>query len=99
MDDISFRSQHGFANNLETYGLISGLWTSTFAFGAFIGPSIAGMLYDIVGFGMATVFVIVLSAVVVSTKNRNGFVRKNVINKNEINARVYDDRAKNTPDE
>lgn len=61
-------SQHGFANNLETYGLISGLWTSTFALGAFIGPSIAGILYDIVGFGAATLFVIVLSAVVVSKK-------------------------------
>lgn len=61
-----FFSQYGFSNNLETYGLISGLWTSTFALGAFIGPSIAGVLYDIVGFGAATLFVIVLSAIVVS---------------------------------
>lgn len=29
--------QHGFNDGLETYGLISGLWTSTFAFGAFLG--------------------------------------------------------------
>ncbi|VVC34299.1 Major facilitator superfamily,Major facilitator superfamily domain [Cinara cedri] len=63
-DALRTAVQHGFPNNLETYGLISGLWTSTFALGAFIGPSIAGMLYDIVGFGWATVFVIVLSAVV-----------------------------------
>lgn len=63
-DALRTAIQHGFANNLETYGLISGLWTSTFALGAFIGPSIAGILYDIVGFGAATLFVIVLSAVV-----------------------------------
>ncbi|XP_015365158.1 PREDICTED: MFS-type transporter SLC18B1-like [Diuraphis noxia] len=63
-DALRTAIQHGFANNLETYGLISGLWTSTFALGAFIGPSIAGVLYDIVGFGTATLFVIVLSAVV-----------------------------------
>lgn len=63
---ILYFSQHGFANNLETYGLISGLWTSTFALGAFIGPSIAGILYDVVGFRAATVFVVVLSAIVVS---------------------------------
>lgn len=70
-----FYSQHGFSNNLETYGLISGLWTSTFALGAFIGPSIAGVLYDIVGFGYATLFVIVLSAIVVSKIKRNTFYK------------------------
>ncbi|XP_050541622.1 MFS-type transporter SLC18B1-like [Daktulosphaira vitifoliae] len=63
-DALRTAVQHGFSNSLETYGLISGLWTSTFALGAFIGPSVAGVLYDIVGFGTATVFVIVLSAMV-----------------------------------
>ena len=28
---------HGFADNLSTYALVSGLWTATFALGAFIG--------------------------------------------------------------
>lgn len=55
---------HGFPNNLETYGLISGLWTSTFALGAFIGPSIAGVLYDSLGFRAATMFIVVLGAIV-----------------------------------
>ena len=27
----------GFPDTIDTYGLISGLWTSVFAFGAFIG--------------------------------------------------------------
>ena len=34
----------GFPDTIDTYGLISGLWTSVFALGAFIGPTIAGEL-------------------------------------------------------
>ncbi|CAH1961754.1 unnamed protein product [Acanthoscelides obtectus] len=51
---------HGFPNNLETFGMVSGLWTSTFALGAFIGPSIAGILFDAVGFRYATLFIFLL---------------------------------------
>ena len=61
------RSQ-GFSNNLETYGLISGLWTSTFALGAFIGPSLGGILYDTIGFKNATMVVVTLNAFVVSSR-------------------------------
>ncbi|XP_057364679.1 MFS-type transporter SLC18B1-like [Daphnia carinata] len=53
---------HGFPNNLSTYGLVSGLWTSTFALGAFVGPSIAGILFDHVGFRYSTLFVITTNA-------------------------------------
>ncbi|XP_039295920.1 MFS-type transporter SLC18B1-like isoform X4 [Nilaparvata lugens] len=63
-DALRCAISHGFPNNLETYGLISGLWTSTFALGAFIGPSIAGVLYDAFGFRAATLLIIVLGAVV-----------------------------------
>ena len=83
-----FYSQHGFANNLETYGLISGLWTSTFALGAFIGPSIAGVLYDIVGFGYATLFVIVLSAIVVSKIKRKTYHKHFIFYKSRSSIRV-----------
>lgn len=55
---------HGFPNNLETFGLISGLWTSTFALGAFIGPSISGILYDNIGFRNATLFICVIHLLV-----------------------------------
>ncbi|KAE8739867.1 hypothetical protein FOCC_FOCC014624 [Frankliniella occidentalis] len=55
---------HGFPNNLETYGLISGLWTSTFALGAFIGPTVGGILLDWVGFRKGSMFVVGLNAVV-----------------------------------
>ncbi|KAI4465887.1 major facilitator superfamily [Holotrichia oblita] len=50
-------SAYGFPNNLDTFGLISGLWTSTFALGAFVGPSVSGILFDSVGFRNATMFI------------------------------------------
>ena len=37
----------GFPDNLATYALISSLWTSTFALGAFVGPTAAGNLPEI----------------------------------------------------
>lgn len=43
---------------METFGLISGLWTSTFALGAFIGPSVSGILYDNIGFRNASMFIV-----------------------------------------
>ena len=49
----------GFPDNIDTHGLISGLWTSVFALGAFVGPTLAGILFDAVGFPMATSFIIV----------------------------------------
>ncbi|KAK1120385.1 hypothetical protein K0M31_012366 [Melipona bicolor] len=63
-DALRTSIQYGFSNNLETYGLISGLWTSTFALGAFIGPSVAGILLDNIGFRNATMFIVLLHMLV-----------------------------------
>ena len=49
---------NGFSNNINTCGLVSGLWSSTFAFGAFVGPSAAGILLDHFGFPWATMFIV-----------------------------------------
>lgn len=57
-DALKTSVKHGLPNNIETYGLISGLWTSTFAFGAFVGPSVSGCLFDTVGFRASTLFII-----------------------------------------
>lgn len=51
---------NGFPDNLDTYSMISGLWTSMFALGACIGPSLAGILYDNFGFAYATLLVVVM---------------------------------------
>ena len=48
----------GFPDNLDTYALISGLWTSAFALGAFIGPTFAGVLVDKFTFRDACLLVI-----------------------------------------
>ncbi|XP_042859974.1 MFS-type transporter SLC18B1-like [Penaeus japonicus] len=55
---------NGFPDDIGTYGLVAGLWTSAFALGAFVGPSVAGILFDWCGFAWATVFVVVLHLVV-----------------------------------
>jgi len=56
----------GFPDTIDTYGLVSGLWTSTFALGAFIGPTLAGILFDSVGFPWATMLVIGVHIVVIA---------------------------------
>ena len=48
----------GFSNNINTYGLVTGLWTSTFALGAFLGPSAAGILLEHFGFPWSTMFIV-----------------------------------------
>ena len=50
----------GFPQDMSTLGLVSGLWTSFFALGAFIGPTTAGILVDNFGHRNTTLFVVVL---------------------------------------
>lgn len=64
MIEYSF-SAAGYPADISTYGLMSGIWASAFAFGAFVGPSVAGFLYDIVGFQKATIFVVVINVILV----------------------------------
>jgi MFS family permease len=49
---------NGFPDTIDTYGLISGLWTSVFALGAFIGPTLAGIMFDAVGFPWAAMLIV-----------------------------------------
>jgi MFS family permease len=63
-DALKTAMKNGFSEGLETYGLVSGLWTSIFAFGAFIGPSVSGFLYDTIGFRKSVYFIIVWHAIV-----------------------------------
>lgn len=55
---------HGFPDTVDTYGLISGLWTSVFALGAFIGPTLAGILFDAVGFPWACLLIVITQLVI-----------------------------------
>ncbi|GAB6027840.1 hypothetical protein CHUAL_002066 [Chamberlinius hualienensis] len=51
--------KHGYSDDMRTYGLISALWSSAFAFGAFVGPSVGGLMLDTVGFRNGTLFIII----------------------------------------
>lgn len=63
VDSMRAAFESGFPNDIHTYGLLSGIWSSSFALGAFLGPSIAGVLYDLVGFEKGTYFEICLHLV------------------------------------
>ena len=39
-------SKEGYTDSPSTFSLVSGLWTSAFALGNFLGPSVAGVIYD-----------------------------------------------------
>lgn len=54
----------GLPDDISTYGLVSGLWTTSFALGAFVGPSIAGVLFDTVGFAWGATLVACLHLLV-----------------------------------
>uniref|UniRef100_A0A1B6CFK8 Major facilitator superfamily (MFS) profile domain-containing protein n=1 Tax=Clastoptera arizonana TaxID=38151 RepID=A0A1B6CFK8_9HEMI len=64
-DSICSSITAGFPDDITTYGILSGIWTSSFALGAFIGPSMAGILFDSFGFRKATLFVITVHALLV----------------------------------
>jgi len=49
----------GFPDTIDTYGLVSGLWTSVFAFGAFVGPTFGGVLYDAISFRWAIFLILI----------------------------------------
>lgn len=61
-----FFREAGFADDITTFGVLSGLWSSAFSLGAFVGPSVAGILYDLVGFSNGTLFVIAIHSTLVS---------------------------------
>jgi len=48
----------GFPDDISTYSLISSIWTSAFALGAFVGPTVSGALFDAVGFEWSTLFTV-----------------------------------------
>ena len=49
-------STSGFPDRIETYALISGLFTSLYSAGAFIGPSVGGAIAEHVSFRGASIF-------------------------------------------
>ncbi|CAL4156364.1 unnamed protein product, partial [Meganyctiphanes norvegica] len=57
---LNVAKDNGFPNNIETQGLVSGIFTSTFSFGFFTGSSVGGILLDNFGFRMGSLVPLVM---------------------------------------
>uniref|UniRef100_T1J6T3 Major facilitator superfamily (MFS) profile domain-containing protein n=1 Tax=Strigamia maritima TaxID=126957 RepID=T1J6T3_STRMM len=44
LDSSKEALSHGFPDNIETYGLVSGLWISGLSLGSFLGPTLSGCI-------------------------------------------------------
>ena len=53
-------------DNVETHGLVSGMWFAMLSMGVFVGASAGGYLLDEYGFQNGTYFVLGSQAVIVS---------------------------------
>ncbi|KAK3706561.1 hypothetical protein RRG08_055001 [Elysia crispata] len=51
----------GFENNLDTYGIVSGLFNSIWCLGGFVGPSLGGVLVNEIGFDKASTVIALFS--------------------------------------
>jgi MFS family permease len=59
-------SEGGFPDDISTYAIVSGVWASAFALGAFIGPSMGGVLLDYVGFRWGSMVIVAIHCFAVS---------------------------------
>ncbi|CAL4152634.1 unnamed protein product [Meganyctiphanes norvegica] len=57
---ITAAKDNGFPDNTETHGLVSGVFTSTFSLGLFVGSSAGGIALDYFGFRMGSIVPIVM---------------------------------------
>lgn len=63
---IFYYRASGMPNSIETYGVISALWTSSVALGSFIGPTMSGVLYDTYGFAKGSLSLVIIMVIMVS---------------------------------
>jgi len=57
--------EEGLSDNIVTYGLVSGLWSTAFYLGEFLGPTITGVMIDNYGFGWSSTVILSLHFLVV----------------------------------
>jgi MFS family permease len=55
--------EQGYEDNFETYGCVSGIFQSAFAFGAFLGPTLGGLSVQQLGFGWTTTFIAFINGI------------------------------------
>lgn len=47
----------GFVTSIGTHGIVAGIWTSMYACGEFVGPTLSGYLVDVVGFQLSLTYI------------------------------------------
>ena len=52
-----------YPDDINTYGIISGIWTTAFSFGSFLGPTLGGAIMSLIRVDYAYIVVLVLHAV------------------------------------
>ena len=67
--NVSAIASGRFPGNIETYALISGLFTSLYSAGAFIGPSLGGVLTQYVSFQNASLLPLTLEMSILIVSN------------------------------
>ena len=70
-------STEGFVDQIDTYALISGLFTSLYSAGAFIGPSVGGLLVQSVAFRKASMLPLSIEIIVLCLSIINYALKKN----------------------
>ncbi|CAB3371824.1 Hypothetical predicted protein [Cloeon dipterum] len=58
VDGISALIEHGYDDDLETFGLMTALFSASYSLGSFVGPFVSGLLYNSLGFRASTYFVL-----------------------------------------
>uniref|UniRef100_A0A914DU63 Major facilitator superfamily (MFS) profile domain-containing protein n=1 Tax=Acrobeloides nanus TaxID=290746 RepID=A0A914DU63_9BILA len=58
---------YGYDDSFQTYGCVSGVFQSAFAFGAFMGPTLGGACVQWIGFGWTTTFIAGINCIFILT--------------------------------
>ena len=84
-----------FPEDVTTYSLVSSLWTAAYALGSFLGTSLAGLLYDNLGWrwGCATVQCLLLVTIALSLRAASSVANKS--NYTELDGTNEEDRVEN----
>ncbi|KAI6191716.1 MFS-type transporter SLC18B1 [Aphelenchoides bicaudatus] len=59
--------ERGYEDNFSTYGCVSGIFQSAFAFGAFLGPTLGGLSVEKIGFPWTTSIIALINLIFVFT--------------------------------
>ena len=96
------RQMPAYPEDVKTYSLVSSLWTAAFAIGSFLGTSLAGLLFDNIGWPWSCTAVQVLIAITLvlsfgaawrdrksKYKSLEGINREDKLNMEEENLKTY----------